>query len=54
VAKRNQRDSLVNPSNACITARTTSSASEICGLNPIAGCHGARCGVIRNRSSVVT
>jgi hypothetical protein len=31
VAKRNQRDSLVNPSRACITASVTSSASEICG-----------------------
>jgi hypothetical protein len=28
---RSQRDSLVNPSRACITASVTSSASEICG-----------------------
>jgi hypothetical protein len=54
VVNRSQRDSLVNPSRACITASVTSSASEICGLNPISGRHGARCGAICNRSSIVT
>jgi hypothetical protein len=54
VANRSQRASLVNPSRACITASVTSSASEIRGLKPIAGRHGARSGALRNRSSVLT
>ena len=50
-AKRNQRDSLVWPNNACITARVSSSASDSFDAIPTFGRHGARSGWDFSRSS---
>ncbi len=53
-AYRSQRDSLANPSSACITARVSSSASLSSGVMPVAGRQGARSGNSFSRSSVRT